>query len=66
MGQTFCLFSSFSHCNDNYRQTINEKSIDGVLGIRTWDHKMVGAGEPTEQWQPPNVKISLVQKILQK
>ena len=29
-----------------------EKSIDGVLGIRTWGHMMVGADETTELWWP--------------
>ena len=28
-----------------------EKSIDGVLGIRTWGHRMVGADETTEIWR---------------
>ena len=27
-----------------------EKSLDGVLGIRTWGRKMVGADETTELW----------------
>ena len=30
-----------------------EKSIDGVLGIRTHDRKMVGADETTELWRLP-------------
>ena len=30
-----------------------EKSIDGVLGIRTWGHRTVGADETMELWQPP-------------
>ena len=30
-----------------------EKSIDGVLGIRTRGHRMVGADETTELWRPP-------------
>ena len=30
-----------------------EKSIDGVLGIRTRGHSMVGANETTELWRPP-------------
>ena len=30
-----------------------EKSIDGVLGIRTQGRRMVGADETTELWQPP-------------
>ena len=28
------------------------KSVDGVLGIRTWGRRMVGADETTELWQP--------------
>ena len=31
-----------------------EKSIDGVLGIRTRGRRMVGADETTELWQPPH------------
>ena len=30
-----------------------EKSIDGVLGIRTRGCRMVGADETTELWRPP-------------
>ena len=30
-----------------------EKSVDGVLGIRTWGRRMVGADETTELWRPP-------------
>ena len=30
-----------------------EKSIDGVLGIRTQGCRMVGADETTELWRPP-------------
>ena len=37
--------------------TINGKSIDGVLGIRTWDCIMVGEDESTELWQPTLVYI---------
>ena len=32
-----------------------EKSIDGVLGIRTQGRRMVGADETTELWQPPRL-----------
>ena len=31
----------------------NEKSIDGVLGIRTRGRRLVGADETTELWRPP-------------
>ena len=30
-----------------------EKSVDGVLGIRAWGHRMVSADETTELWRPP-------------
>ena len=30
-----------------------EKSIDGVLGIRTWGRTMVGTKEIMELWRPP-------------
>ena len=29
-----------------------EKSVDGVLGIRTWGRRTVGADETTELWRP--------------
>ena len=32
-----------------------EKSIDAVLGIRTWGLGMVGADETTELWRPPTI-----------
>ena len=32
------------------------KSIDGVLGIWTWDRIMVGADESTELWWPPKLR----------
>ena len=45
---SFCLFSSYSHCNFN---NTNLKSIDGVLGIRTNGHRMVvGADDTTDLW----------------
>ena len=36
-----------------------EKSIDGVLGIRTWGHWMVGADETTELWRPPSNYVEI-------
>ena len=38
----FCLFSFFSHDTFVLNLTINDKSIDGVLGIRTQGDMMVG------------------------
>ena len=58
MGQTrplFGLFSFFSQRKDKYSTnfTINEKSIDGVLGSRTQGGMMEGAVESTELWRHP-------------
>ena len=47
---SFCLFFSFSQCNNKYSiiLTKNETSIDGVLRIRTWGSWMVEADESTK------------------
>ena len=47
---SFRLFSLFSHSNSNDRYWLNlshitRKSVDGVLGIRTLGHSMVGADD---------------------
>ena len=34
-----------------------EKSVDGVLGIRTRGRRMVGADETTELWRPPYLNL---------
>ena len=47
MGQSWPLFVYFR----SFLVTISiqiEKSIDGVLGIRTWGRRMVGADKTTE------------------
>ena len=53
MGQTWPLivyFSFFSH--DKYStNTINDKSIDGVLGTQAQGGRMVGTDESTELWR---------------
>ena len=50
MGQYRPLFVYFR----SFLVTISiEKSIDGVLGIRTRGRMMVGADETTELWRPP-------------
>ena len=36
-----------------------EKSVDGVLGIRTRGRRMVGADEITELWRPLDTIICL-------
>ena len=48
---SFYLFLFFSH--DNYTNTTNDKSIDGVLGTWIWGGRMVGADESTELWRHP-------------
>ena len=51
---TFCLFSLFSH--DKFSiNTLNDKSIDGVLGTRTRGGRMGGTYESTELWRHPNI-----------
>ena len=34
-----------------------EKSVVGVLGIRTRGHSMVGADKTTELWRPPKTSV---------
>ena len=44
----FLFFSFFSH--DKYStNTINDKSVDGVLGTWIWGSRMVGADKSTKQ-----------------
>ena len=43
-----------------------EKSVDGVLGIQTWGHRMVGADETTELLWPPSyafLKLIMLRRI---
>ena len=51
MGQSRPLFVYFRHFLITI--LIIEKSIDGVLGIRTPGRRVVGADETTELWRPP-------------
>ena len=52
MGQSRPLFVYF--CPFPITISIQiEKSVDGVLGIRTRGRRMVGADETTELWRPP-------------
>ena len=53
MGQTRPLFDYFrSFRMTNIAQVdYDHKSIDAVLGARTWGNRMVGADESTELWQ---------------
>ena len=54
-GLFLVYFHSFSQHKDKYSTnfTINDKSIDGVLGSRTRGGMMEGADESTELWQHP-------------
>ena len=63
IGQTwplFGLFSFFSQCKDKYSTnfTINDKSIDGVLGSRTRGGMMEGADESIELWRHPLITFT--------
>ena len=55
MGQSRPLFVYFRY----FLITISiiEKSIDGVLGIRTQGRRMVGADETTELWRPLKLRV---------
>ena len=50
---SFCLFSFFS-CTISIQI---EKSLDGVLRIRTLGRRMVGEDKTMELWRPPIVEI---------
>ena len=52
MGQSRPLFRLLSSPPHITNQLQIEKSIDGVLEIRTQGHRMVGADVTTELWQP--------------
>ena len=52
MGQSRPLFVYFRYFFITISIIQIEKSIDGVLGIRTRGRKMVGADETTELWRP--------------
>ena len=54
MGQSRPLFVYFRPFHITNQLQI-EKSIDGVLGIRTRGRRMEGADETTELWRPPTV-----------
>ena len=61
----FVYFRSFSH--DKYStNTINDRSIDGVLGTRTRGSMVVGADKSTELWRYPPYLDSLLRVILPK
>ena len=53
MGQTWPLFylCPFSQYNEKYSTKCDYQSLDGVLGIRTRDRRMIGVDESTEVWR---------------
>ena len=53
MGQSGLFFVYFCYFLDTISIIQIEKSVDGVLGIRTRGHRMVGTDETTELWRPP-------------
>ena len=57
MGQTrplFVYFFSFHKTNTySTNLSINDNSVDGELGTRTWGGEMVTADESTELWRHP-------------
>ena len=53
MGQTRPIFGLFSYDKYSTNLTINDKSVDGVLGTQTRGGRMVGADEFTELWRHP-------------
>ena len=60
MGQSRPLFVYFRYFFDTISIIQIEKSLDGVLGIRTWGRRMVGADETAELWRPPIFVILFV------
>ena len=57
MGQSRPLFVYFRAFLITISVIQIEKSLDGVLRIRTQGRRMVGADETTELWQPPKEKL---------
>ena len=47
-----------------FTKTINDKSIDGVLGTRTQGGRMVGADKSTEVWRHPVISKCILTTFL--
>ena len=54
MGQSWPLFVYFCPFFNTTSIIQIEKSVDGVLGIRTRGRRMEGADKTMELWLPPN------------
>ena len=57
MGQSRPLFVYFRYFLITISIIQIEKSVDGVLGIQTPGHRMVGADKTAEIWRPPKREI---------
>ena len=69
MGQAwplFVYFCPFLNTLTNIVQylTINGRSIDGVLGIRTRDYRMVSAADSAELWRHPSWYNFTIKKVI--
>ena len=64
-GLFLVYFRSFSQHKDKYSTnfTINDKSIDGVLGSRTRGGMMEVADESTELWRHPSPVAILIKPL---
>ena len=60
MGQSRPLFVYFRYFLISISIIQIEKSIYGVLGIRTRGCRMVGIDKTTELWRPPSVRHSIL------
>ena len=56
MGQSRPFFVYFHYFLITISIIQMEKSLDGVLGIRTQGRRMLGADETTELWRPPSLR----------
>ena len=57
MGQSKPLFVYFRYFLITISTQI-EKSVDGVLGIRSRGRSLVGVDKTTELWRPPSAMLS--------
>ena len=60
MDQSRSLFVYFRHFLDTISIMQIEKSVNGVLGIQTRGHRMVGVDETTELWWPTCLYVSCI------
>ena len=61
---SFGLFSFFSHDKYSINLTINDKSIDCLVGTRTRGSRMVGADESIELWRHSTCKFKSFNNFL--